>query len=77
MFLSYLTINNFTAEPKVPQFIRPLNDIKITVGEPIKLEAQIIGFPSPEIQWFKDDAPIRPTKNINFITLPDGVIGLS
>lgn len=48
----------------------------MVIGQPISLEAQIVGFPSPEVKWFKDGAPLRPSKTFNFINQPNGVIGL-
>lgn len=31
------------AEPMKPVFIKPLNDLKVVIGQPINLEAQISG----------------------------------
>lgn len=39
------------AEPMKPAFIKPLNDLKVVIGQPINLEAQIQAFPSPEVKW--------------------------
>ncbi|PSN48207.1 hypothetical protein C0J52_03611 [Blattella germanica] len=47
-----------------PVFVKPLEDTKAVVGQPLKLEAQIMAFPAPEIKWFKDGHP------------PGGIIGL-
>lgn len=60
----------------LPKFIKPLNDLKVVIGQPLNLEAQITGFPSPEIHWFKDGVPIRPSTAVNFINKPEGIIGL-
>ena len=49
----------------------------IIVGEPLKLEAQIVAVPNPQIQWFKDGLPIRQTVGVNFETEPNGMMGLS
>lgn len=46
------------------------------MGDPLRLEAQIAAYPAPEVKWFKDGIPIRPTQNINFINQPGGIIGL-
>lgn len=64
------------AEPMKPAFIKPLKDLKVTIGQPINLEAQITAFPSPEIKWFKDGAPLRPSQAFNFVNQPGGLIGL-
>ena len=43
----------------------------------MRLEAQVVAFPSPELQWFKDGLPLRPSKEIEFINEPNGLMGLS
>lgn len=64
------------AEPMKPAFIKPLNDLKVVIGQPINLEAQISAFPSPEVKWFKDGTQLRPSQAFNFVNQPNGVIGL-
>nr|CAD7588172.1 unnamed protein product [Timema genevievae] len=59
-----------------PSFSKPLEDAKAVVGQPLKLEAQVMAFPAPEIKWFKDGHPIRPSQAVNFVNQPGGVIGL-
>lgn len=73
---TWLFFKFLLAEPKKPAFIKPLNDLKVTIGQPINLEAQITGFPSPEIKWLKDGAPLRPSQVLNFVNQPGGLIGL-
>ncbi|XP_026738494.1 obscurin isoform X3 [Trichoplusia ni] len=63
--------------PRKPSFSQELEDVKAVVGQPLKLEARLMAFPAPEIKWFKDGLPIRPSQAINFINQPGGVIGLS
>lgn len=65
-----------SAEPMKPAFIKPLKDLKVIVGQPINLEAQVAAFPSPEIKWFKDGTQLRPSQHFNFVNQPNGVIGL-
>ncbi|XP_046471258.1 obscurin isoform X8 [Neodiprion pinetum] len=64
-------------EPKKPSFVKGLEDAKAIVGQPLKLEAQVVAFPNPQIQWCKDGVPIRQTKEVNFSNDPNGLIGLS
>lgn len=59
-----------------PVFLKPLNNLRVVVGQPINLEAQIAAFPSPEIKWFKDGTQLRPSQAFNFVNQPNGVIGL-
>lgn len=51
--------------------------IKAKVGEPLKLEAQVVAFPNPEVQWLKDGMPLRPSKEIYFSNDPNGMISMS
>lgn len=53
-----------------------MEDLKIVAGQPLHLEAEVIGVPSPEVKWFKDGAPLRPASVINFINHPTGIVGL-
>ncbi|XP_051165305.1 obscurin isoform X5 [Leptopilina boulardi] len=60
-----------------PSFSKNLEDAKALVGEPLKLEARVDAFPNPQLQWLKDGFPIRPSKEINFVNEPNGLIGLT
>ncbi|XP_049949485.1 obscurin isoform X3 [Schistocerca serialis cubense] len=59
-----------------PSFSKPLEGAKCVVGEPLKLEAQVAAFPAPEVKWFKDGQPVRPSQAVNFVNQPGGIIGL-
>ncbi|KAK9307270.1 hypothetical protein QLX08_002302 [Tetragonisca angustula] len=59
-----------------PSFSKSLEDTKAVVGQPLKLEAQVVAFPNPQVQWFKDGIPLRHSKEIYFMNEPNGVIGL-
>ncbi|XP_066587325.1 obscurin isoform X2 [Prorops nasuta] len=63
--------------PSKPSFTQPLENVKVMSGEPLRLEARVVAFPNPQIQWFKDGLPVRPTKEISFINDPNGLIGLT
>ncbi|XP_049875609.1 obscurin isoform X2 [Pectinophora gossypiella] len=63
--------------PRKPSFSQELEDTKAMVGQPLKLEAKVMAFPAPEIKWYKDGLPIRPSQAVNFINQPGGIIGLS
>ncbi|XP_011689401.1 PREDICTED: muscle M-line assembly protein unc-89 isoform X5 [Wasmannia auropunctata] len=65
-----------TPERRRPSFTKPLEDTKAVVGQPLKLEAQILAFPNPQVQWFKDGIPLRHTKEMYFMNEPNGLIGL-
>ncbi|XP_016928763.3 obscurin isoform X6 [Drosophila suzukii] len=59
-----------------PKFLKPITGQTVVVGEPLKLEAQVTGFPAPEVKWYKDGMLLRPSPEINFINSPNGQIGL-
>ncbi|XP_008556916.1 obscurin isoform X5 [Microplitis demolitor] len=63
--------------PRKPSFSKPLEDVTVTAGQPLKLEAQVVAFPSPEVQWFKDGLPVRQSPDIEFINEPNGLMGIS
>ncbi|XP_028176186.1 obscurin [Ostrinia furnacalis] len=63
--------------PRKPSFTQELEDVKAVVGQPFKLEARVMAFPAPEVKWFKDGLPVRPSQAVNFINQPGGVVGLS
>ncbi|XP_023037819.2 obscurin isoform X1 [Drosophila willistoni] len=60
-----------------PTFIKPIENVLVTIGQPLKIEAQVTGFPAPEIKWYKDGMLLRPSPELNFINNPNGQIGLS
>ncbi|CAD5224123.1 unnamed protein product [Bursaphelenchus okinawaensis] len=37
-----------------PIFIRPLQDRRVIIGQPVRLECQVEGHPEPVIKWLKD-----------------------
>ncbi|XP_063238451.1 obscurin isoform X6 [Bacillus rossius redtenbacheri] len=59
-----------------PSFSKSLEDAKVVVGEPLKLEAQVMAFPAPEVKWFKDGHPVRPSPAVSFVNQPGGLVGL-
>ncbi|XP_066901444.1 obscurin isoform X2 [Halyomorpha halys] len=63
--------------PRAPEFIKKLQDVTVKEGEPMFLQAQITGFPLPELKWFKDGMPVRSSKDVNFVNSPGGLVGLS
>ncbi|KAL6444321.1 hypothetical protein ACFW04_001898 [Cataglyphis niger] len=65
-----------TPERRKPSFTKPLENTKAVVGHPLKLEAQVLAFPNPQVQWFKDGIPLRHTKEMYFMNEPNGLIGL-
>lgn len=64
------------AKPCKPTLLKGLENQKEIAGEPLRLECKVMAFPAPEIKWFKDGHPIRPSQAINFVNQPGGIVGL-
>ncbi|KAG5881050.1 hypothetical protein JTB14_033964 [Gonioctena quinquepunctata] len=65
-----------TQKPKRPKFLKCFKDVKIPLGESLRLEAKVEAFPPPEIKWIKDGVPVRASSNIHFENHPDGRVAL-
>lgn len=63
-------------EPRAPIFVVPIKDVTVVVGEPLNITGQILAYPLPELQWYKDGVILRSSQIVNVITQPDGIIGL-
>lgn len=66
--------------PSTPQFISPLFPVKGTEGFPIKMEAKVVGYPTPEITWMKGGKKFKPDKaRMSASKKPDadGIVSLS
>lgn len=61
---------------KAPKFVGEVSDIVKFVGENVSIQTKLIAFPTPEISWFKDGVKIRSAPNIDFISEPEGRIGI-
>ena len=72
-----LILRHISAQALAPTFVKSFGDAHVTVGQPLKLEAKVTGFPAPEIKWMKDGVLLRPEENVNLINLPCGAIGLT
>ena len=44
---------------EAPMFNEPLVNVEVTTGQPLHLECQISGLPSPEISWRHNNKPIQ------------------
>lgn len=64
---SHLGVNLKSAakqpEGESPQFIQPLKSQEVVEGSPVKLEVRISGEPEPDVEWFKDEQPIKDEGN--------------
>ena len=56
---------------KAPDEVRPVitpkkfQDAHLNVGERLELQASIDGYPTPDVEWFKDSIPLVMTKRIS------------
>ncbi|XP_054277504.1 obscurin-like isoform X6 [Macrosteles quadrilineatus] len=64
-------------EARQPQFTKGLTDTAAVEGEPLRLEAQVAAFPTPEVKWTKDGHPVRPSPHVIMSTTPAGVLTLA
>uniref|UniRef100_A0A8C0H6T3 Ig-like domain-containing protein n=1 Tax=Chelonoidis abingdonii TaxID=106734 RepID=A0A8C0H6T3_CHEAB len=51
---------------KEPTFIQPISSCRVCSGESVRFQARVSGMPKPEIQWFHNQRPMLPTKDIVF-----------
>lgn len=63
-------------EEKAPRFAVKLADVRVTEGEPLKLECRVEANPLPEMTWYKDGAKVVPSDRIQLEQLPDGTARL-
>ncbi|XP_051566259.1 titin-like [Myxocyprinus asiaticus] len=64
----FTSVKSVQKEPigQRPTFIQPIASCVVTHGEVARFHACVSGMPKPEISWFHDRQPIKPTKNIVF-----------
>ena len=56
------TVGTSSNQESSPQFkVKPESTV-INEGDALKLQCQTMGDPKPDIEWFKDDKKIKPTK---------------
>ncbi|XP_060519331.1 obscurin isoform X9 [Cylas formicarius] len=59
-----------------PKFLKCFKDAKVPIGQELRLEAKVEAYPPPDIKWFKDGVPVRPSSNVHLETRPDGRVAL-
>lgn len=68
-----ITLKVKTSEHEAPEILEPLQPIIVREGESTVLTTQIVGSPSPKIEWFKDGKPVKENtksdKDVHTLTL--------
>lgn len=49
---------------QAPRILPPLQSQTLVENNRLMFETKITGEPTPEVVWYKDDAPIQPGPNI-------------
>lgn len=49
-----------------PVFVHPVSSCMVSHGEVARFHACVSGLPTPEISWFHNQQPVRPTKDVVF-----------
>lgn len=62
--------------PKKPIIIKHPNQIDITEGEILKIEAQYLAYPDAIVKWYKDGHVLHPCPQLDFVMGPNGNIAL-
>lgn len=58
-------------EDRPPQFTMRIRDRRVQTTYPVRLTCQVIGYPAPEITWYKNEAEISqdgkcPVRHLSF-----------
>lgn len=54
-----ITVKVRTNDEEPPQILEPLHNLTIHENESVILHSQIIGNPTPKVEWFKNNKPIK------------------
>ncbi|KAJ8255364.1 hypothetical protein GJAV_G00204040 [Gymnothorax javanicus] len=49
-----------------PAFIQPIASCSVLHGDVARFHARVSGMPKPEISWFHNQQPVKPSKNVVF-----------
>lgn len=59
-----------TIGDSLPIFTMRLRDRRVQVTYPVRLTCQVVGYPAPEVVWYKDDTTVVPSRRC--IIIDDG-----
>lgn len=60
------------AAETAPEFTTPLQECQAVEGQAAQLECAVKGKPKPEIKWYKDDKPLKPSDHVKIEEKVDG-----
>ncbi|XP_041477901.1 uncharacterized protein LOC121425834 isoform X6 [Lytechinus variegatus] len=60
-----------------PYFTRKIRDNLVKQGRATQLDCVVKGDPAPEVQWYKDDVPVRTSNNLRVECGDEGLCALS
>jgi len=66
-----------TVELVSPTFVRRLSPVKVMDGESVNLTCIVEGKPTPKVEWYHNDKPIKEGKEITIIQDMEGVCSLA
>lgn len=55
-----------------PEFTTPLQECQAVEGQVAQLECAVKGLPKPEVKWFKDGKPLKPSAHVKIEETEEG-----
>ena len=59
-----------------PKFVRTMRKAKVIEGSAARFDVKLTGSPEPEVQWLKDEKPLKENRKFRFDEDDDGVFSL-
>ena len=59
-----------------PKFIRTMRKAEVIEGSAARFDVKLTGSPEPEVQWLKDDKPVKENRKFRSDEDDDGVFSL-
>ena len=64
------------APATLPKFVRTMRKAEVIEGSAAKFDVKLTGHPEPEVEWLKDDKPVKESRKFRFDEDDDGVFSL-
>lgn len=59
-----------------PKFVRTMRKAEVIEGSAAKFDVKLTGNPEPEVEWLKDDKPVKESRKFRFDEDDDGAFSL-